>query len=283
MNKIALGLLTGAAAVLAAMLPRMPVSRAGTKVQIGKRYTEANRPSLAEVDHKPLNDLLQKYVDDKGLVAYARWKANAGDMKALDEYLLRVGCVDLSKPAAKSAQIAYWINVYNALTLKGILREYPIKSIRDRADRLGGYNIWKDLLLWIDNLSLSLDDIEHQILRRMEEPRIHAALVCGAKGCPPLSNQAYTANALDEQLTANGRRFFARAGSLRADPNHQVIYLSPLLKWYGTDFGATPVDQLRMLRPLLPGDAAGLSEISGVNVRFLDYDWSLNDQQPPSR
>lgn len=283
MRKNLFGLFVGAAIVLATMTFWGSLSRAGTKVQVGRPCTESKRPSLAEVDHKSFNDLLQKYVNEKGLVAYARWKANAGDMKALDDYLARVGCVDLSKPASRNSQIAYWINVYNALTLKGILREYPIRSIRDRVSRLGGYNIWKDLLLWVDNRKLCLDDIEHQILRRLGEPRIHAALVCGAKGCPALSQQAYSAAKLEEQLTTNARRFFARRDSFRADPGRQVIYLSPLLKWYGKDFGATPPEQLRRLRPLLPRDAAGLADKPGVRVRFLDYDWSLNDQQPPSR
>ncbi len=150
---------------------------AGPKVQVGRPCSEPNRPALGAVDHKVLNDLLQKYVDDKGLVAYAKWKASPADLQALDDYLTRAGCVDLTKPAPKAAQIAYWVNVYNALTLKGILREYPIKSIRDRTSRLGGYNIWKDLLLWVDNHTYCLDDIEHQVLRKMGEPRVHAALV----------------------------------------------------------------------------------------------------------
>jgi hypothetical protein len=284
MSKILLGLFAGALLALTVVLLCDPSGQAGTKVQVGKPCSAANRPSLAEIDHAALNDLLHKYVDDKGLVAYARWKANAADMQALDAYLARVGCVDLAKPAEKSSQIAYWVNVYNALTLKGILREYPIKSIRDRAGRLGGYNIWKDLLLWVDNRNLSLDDIEHQILRRMGEPRIHSALVCGAKGCPPLSQHAYTAPELDDQLTANGRRFFARPESFQADPRRGTIYLSPILKWYGDDFGTTTPEQLRVLRPLLPAaNGAELADKPGVNVRYLDYDWNLNDQQPPSR
>ena len=283
MRKNVLGRFAGTVIALTVIALCVPSSRAGTKVQVGRRCTEPNRPSLAEVDHKRFNDLLHKYVDDKGLVAYARWKANAGDMQALDDYLARVGCVDLAKTAPRAAQLAYWINVYNALTLKGILREYPIRTIRDRTSRLGGYNIWKDLLLWVDSRNLSLNDIEHQILRRMGDPRIHSALVCGAKGCPPLSNQAYTATELDDQLTNNGRRFFARPDNFRADPGRQVIYLSPLLKWYGEDFGATTSQQLRALRPLLPGEGSDLADKPSVKVRFLDYDWSLNDQQPPSR
>lgn len=257
---------------------------AGPKIQVGQPCREPNRPSLNEVDHQVFNSLLQKYVNDKGLVAYARWKANPADMQALDAYLVSVGRVDLNKPASRAARIAFWINVYNALTLKGILREYPIQSIRERTSRLGGYNIWKDLLLWVDNRVWSLDDIEHQVLRPLGEPRVHAALVCGAKGCPPLANRAYTGTALDGQLTANAQRFFARPDSFRADTSRNVLYLSPLLKWYGKDFGPTTADQLRTLRPLLPSsNGAHLADQPDVKVRFLDYDWGLNDQTPASR
>ncbi len=277
------GILMGGIAALCSMALCLPSLRGGAKVQVGKPCTMPNRPSLAEVDHKPWNELLHKYVDDKGMVAYARWKADADDMQALDDYLAKAGCVDLKKAAPKEVRIAYWINVYNALTIKGILREYPIRSIRERAARLGGYNIWKDLLLWVDNRSLSLDDIEHQILRRMGEPRIHAALVCGAKGCPPLSSQAYTGSSLDERLTENARKFFARSDAFRVDSSGRTVYLSPLLKWYGGDFGATTDEQLRNLKPLLPTEAAQAAENPGVKVRFLDYDWNLNDRNPPSR
>jgi hypothetical protein len=281
MRKTVFGLWRGSALALVAMALCIPASRAGSKVQVGKPCSEPNRRSLAEVDHTAWNELLRKYVDDKGLVAYALWKSNSADVQALDDYLTRAGCVDLSKDVPREAQLAYWINVYNALTLKGILREYPIRSVRDRASKFGGYNIWKDLLLWVDNRNLCLDDIEHQILRRMGEPRIHSALVCGAKGCPPLSSQAYSAVNLDEQLTANARRFFARTDSFRVDPNGRTIYLSPLLKWYGSDFGATSAEQLRTLRPLLPDRGGAAVDKPGINIRFLDYDWSLNDREPP--
>lgn len=275
--------LSGAAAWIVLALISRP-AWAGGKVQVGQPCTQMDRPSLAELDHGPFTALLQKNVDEKGLVAYAHWKASADDMKALDDYLARLGCVDLQKAAPKAAQIAFWINAYNALTLKGILREYPLRSIRDKTPVLGGYNIWKDLLLWVDNGQYSLDDIEHQILRKMGEPRIHAALVCGAKGCPPLAGHAYTAADLDAQLDGNGQRFFARPDSFRADPDHREVYVSPLLKWYGKDFGATPAEQLRTVRPLLPSpDGAAWMDDPKVRVKYLDYDWNLNDQNPPSR
>jgi hypothetical protein len=274
----ATALVLGAAGLLAHF------ALAGPKVQVGRPCAEPNRPALAEVDHQPYDDLLRKYVDDHGLVAYGRWKATTGDAQALDEYLARLGCVDLRKPAPRAAQLAYWINVYNALTIKGIVREYPTNSIRNHTSRLGGYHIWKDLLLWVDGSHYSLEAIEHQVLRPLGEPRIHFAIVCASKGCPPLANRAYTAADLDQQLTANARRFFAQPENFRADARSRTVYVSQLLKWYGTDFAVTPAEQLRVLRPYLPSpESLAWIDSSSPTVRSLDYDWGLNDQHPLSR
>lgn len=283
MRKKLLWGLTGGAVVIAAALVICQFVMAGTKVQVGAPCAAPDRPSLAEVDHSAWDALLQKYVDDRSLVAYAKWKANADDLKALDQYLTRMGCVDLGKPAPKEAQLAYWINVYNALTVRGILREYPTTSIRNHTAKLGGYNIWKDLLLWVDGKNYSLDDIEHQVLRKMGEPRIHFAIVCASIGCPPLANRAYTAKDLDSQLAANARRFFAQPANFRADERSRTVYVSELLKWYGTDFAPTPAEQMKILRPYYPSPEAAAWIEAGVTVRHLDYNWGLNDQSPPSR
>jgi hypothetical protein len=283
MRKKLLWGLTGGAVVVAAALVICQFVMAGTKVHVGGPCTAADRPSVAEVDHSAFDALLQKYVDDRSLVAYAKWKDNADDLKALDQYLTRMGCVDLSKNASKEAKLAYWINVYNALTIRGILREYPTTSIRNHTAKLSGYNIWKDLLIWVDGKNYSLDDIEHQILRKMGEPRIHFAIVCASIGCPPLANRAYTAKDLDSQLAANARRFFAQPANFRADERSRTVYVSELLKWYGTDFASTPAEQMKILRPYFPSpEDLGWID-AGVTVRHLDYNWGLNDQSPSSR
>lgn len=275
--------LSGVVVVVTVALVICQFVMAGTKVQVGGPCASPDRPSLAEVDHSALDTLLQKYVDDRSLVAYAKWKDNAADLKALDQYLTRMGCVDLGKPAPRAAQLAYWINVYNALTIRGILREYPTTSIRNHTAKVSGYNIWKDLVLWVDGKNYSLDDIEHQILRKMGEPRIHFAVVCASIGCPPLANRAYTAKDLDSQLAANARRFFAQPVNFRADERSRTVYVSELLKWYGTDFAPTPAEQMKILRPYFPSPEAFAWIETGVTVRYLDYNWGLNDQSPRSR
>jgi hypothetical protein len=254
---------------------------AGPKVYVGKPCDSTNRPSLAQVDHGALDALLQKYVDGNGLVAYGKWKANAGDVKALDDYLEKSGCVDLRKPVPRQVQVAYWINIYNALTLKAILREYPTTCICQHRFRIGGFNIFKDLVLWVDGTYYSLDDIEHRTLRKMGEPRIHFAIVCGGKGCPPLSNRVYTANGLEKQLVANAQRFFAKPSNFKVEG--KTVWTSQLLKWYGSDFGRTAAEQWRSLRPYLPApENLAWLESGAFTVRYTDYDWTLNDQNPVS-
>lgn len=252
------------------------------KVVIGRPAADIPRVALDQVDHKELAALLGKYVDAQGLVAYGRWKATPADMAALDQYLAHLGAVDVDASEHRNAKVAFWINAYNAVTLKGILEKYPTSSIRNHTAVVGAYNLWTDLLLPVDGREYSLEDIEHGVLRgQLQEPRIHFALVCAAKGCPPLRNRPYTAAGLDDELADNARRFFARPQSFGADAARRVVYLSEIFDWYGADFGSTQAEQLQRLRPYLP-NAESLSwiENADVTLKYTKYDWALNDQSP---
>jgi hypothetical protein len=267
--------------VLALLLVGMLVAHSlRQRVLIGGPAT-AERVPLSQVDHQPFDALLQKYVDDNGLVAYRKWQADAGDVHALDDYLARLGATDLSPPAPRQAELAFWINAYNALTLKGILLKYPTRSIREHTPLVGGYNIWKDLLLWVDGSNYSLDNIEHDNLRKRGEPRIHFALVCAARGCPPLRNHAYTAAGLEQELTDNARTYFANPAHFRSDEAEHSVKVSQLFSWYGADFAPTPHGVIQALRPYFPRteQSAWLGG-SDVSLDFLEYDWRLNDQEP---
>jgi hypothetical protein len=252
------------------------------KVVIGGQAGDAPRIGVGQVDHQALAVLLEKYVDDQGLVAYGRWKATPADMAALDAYLAHLGSVDVSNSGQRNAEIAFWINAYNALTIKGILREYPTSSIRNHTSLIGGYNLWTDLLLPVDGREYSLNDMEHDALRgQLQEPRIHFALVCAAKGCPPLRNRPYTAGGLDNELADNARRFFARPENFRADSAGRVVYLSEIFDWYGADFGSSTAERLQKLRPYLPdADLLSWIENADVTVKYTKYDWALNEQTP---
>jgi hypothetical protein len=279
-RRLLLGGLAGAAGVLAG-LALVHLTR--DRIEVGGAPGPGPRLSPERIDHAPLADLLDRYVDGQGLVAYRHWRDSAADRRALEQYLESLGQADLAAPADRPAQLSFWINAYNALTLKGILDVYPTTSIRAHTG-LVGFNLWRDLVLRVDGRPYSLDQIEHEVLRPMGEPRIHFALVCAARGCPPLRNEAYRGDRLEAQFADNARRFFARPENFRADPARRTVYLSQLFNWYGSDFAATPAELLRLLRPHFP-PSVSLDWIDepDVSVEFLDYDWSLNDQQPAGR
>lgn len=240
----------------------------------------APQTPVESIDHAAWNGLLQKYVDRVGMVDYAAWKGSAADVALLDSYLQQLAGAQFAPGAPRSAVLAFWINAYNAVTVRGILREYPTTSIRNHTATLWGYNIWKNLLLPVDGKNYSLDEIEHKVLRPMSEFRVHFALVCASIGCPPLRDEAYIAGRLDEQLDDNSRAFFADPKRFGADPANETLLLSPILQWYSGDFGADRSAQLRTIAHLLPTDEArGLATSGRATVRYLDYDWGLNEQR----
>jgi hypothetical protein len=253
--------------------------RAGDKIAVGKNWPSADRISIDAVDHSTWTGLLVRYVDARGMVNYKDWKASGDDAAELDKYLEHLSRASLRQPASREAALAYWINAYNAVTMWGILREYPTSSIRNHTARLFGYNIWYDLLLWVDGQQYSLHQIEHEVLRKTGEPRIHFAIVCASMGCPRLLDTAYTTDQLDAQLTTNARQFFADGGKFRYDASQNRVWVSPILDWFAADFGRDQAAQLRAIAPHLPDDrAANLARGGAARVSFLDYDWNLNDQ-----
>lgn len=234
--------------------------------------------SLDRVDHSTWDRLLKKYVNDEGMVDYQAWKNSTADLAALKKYLATLSRADAGARASKAGKLAFWINAYNALTVHGILEVYPTTSIRNHTAVAFGYNIWKDLLLPVGQEKYSLNDIEHKILRKLSEPRIHFAIVCASIGCPRLRNEAYTPAAVDAQLADNTRDFFSRKRNLRVDPQRRVIYVSSILDWFSEDFGATPQDGLAGLANYMPESAARFVRQKRFAIRYLEYNWNLNKQ-----
>lgn len=251
---------------------------AGPTVTVGAVVPSQQQVPVEQIDHSTWNRLLAKYVDKNGFVDYTAWKASADDMQSLDTYLAHLSAAKFSRTSSRESLLAFWINAYNAVTVKGILREYPTSSIRNHTAKIYGYNIWKDLQLTVSGKSYSLEAIEHDVLRKMDEPRIHFAIVCASIGCPRLLNQAFTAEQLEGQLTTNAKAFFADRTKFHADTASGTISVSPILDWFGEDFGADASARMRSIAPYLPTSAQPLAQSKSVRVKFLDYDWNLNDQ-----
>lgn len=261
-------------AVTMASSPRDNTVVLGTPVPVNQQI------SMDKIDHSAWNALLKKYVDQSGQVNYQAWKDSKTDILALDRYLNTLSTAGTKVTAKRNAQLAFWINAYNAVTVKGILREYPTTSIRNHTAKLFGYNIWKNLLLVVGDTRISLDSIEHKVLRKSAEPRIHFAIVCASHSCPRLLNEAYAADELEQQLTGNTKQFFANSENFQFDVNKNQFLMSSILDWFKDDFGDNQAERLKTIASYLPTDEArSAAEKNSVTITYLTYDWSLNEQR----
>jgi uncharacterized protein YyaL (SSP411 family) len=232
-----------------------------------------DRPAAAHFDHAAFGALLARHVDAEGGVDYTALQRDTG---ALDAYLQALADAPLAE-LDRNERLALLINAYNAFTLRLILDEYPVKSIKD----IPASKRWDDRRWNVGGSVWSLDQIEHEQIRAaFDEPRIHFALVCGAVGCPPLRREAYAGDRLEAQLEAQARTVHADERWFRYDRAANVVWLTKLYDWYRDDFvdGAASVTAYaaRYAPALKEALDAGLDP----TVRWLDYDWTLNDRQP---
>ena len=270
--------------VLIGLLALVRPSHAGKKVYVGSNVPESRRVSIDTIKHTKWDAIVRKYVNGDGLVDYAGLKSSRTDLESLDRYIKLLSSADPSVSAKRESILAYWINAYNAVTVYGILREYPTTSIRNHTAKVVGYNIWHDLQLVAGGKGWSLDQMEHEILRKMNEPRIHFAIVCASIGCPRLLNEAYVPERLEAQLETNAKDFFSRPQNFRYAPASQRFYMSAILSWFGTDFGKDRAAQLGRIAAWLPtAEAQQAARQNAVSVSFLEYDWNLNEQKKNRR
>lgn len=247
------------------------------KGPLGEKWPSSKLVSIDQIDHSAFNALLNRYVDSDGYVNYKAWRSSRNDRSTLQTYLSELAKADPTQNASRESQLAFWINAYNAVTLEGILQVYPTSSIRKHTSKFGGYNIWDDLPLLVAGKPYSLNDIEHKVLRKMGEPRIHFAIVCASVGCPRLLNSAYVPEKLDDQLMINSKDFFSRQQNFKIN-NAGTVEVSSILKWFGEDFGNSQVERFKYLQQYVPQNAQQYVIKSNVRVVYQDYNWSLNDQ-----
>ena len=246
------------------------------KETAGRQWPANQQVSIDQIDHSGFDQLLKTYVDVNGRVNYKAWHQSRGCRDQLTTYLNNLSRANPDMQASREARLAYWINAYNAVTIEGILRVYPTTSIRKHTAKLLGYNIWKDLIFTAGNTKISLEDIEHKVLRTMGEPRIHFAIVCASIGCPRLLNEAYVPQQLQQQLAVNTKDFFSRQQNLQVVGN--TLKLSQIISWFGSDFGPTQQQQIQILSRYFPPKAQTLVASGNYSVDFLEYDWDLNTQ-----
>jgi hypothetical protein len=236
------------------------------------------------LDAAPFDALLKRYVavgpDGVNRVDYATWKNATADRKALDQV---VTTTSKQTPSAmsKPQQLAYWANLYNAITLQVILDSYPVKSIRDIKskgvwlDPKAFIGPWVQKRVTVEGRELSLDEIEHAILRpTFKDPRVHYTVNCASYGCPNLRPAAWRAETLEADLDAAARDFVnhPRGAAVSGDG----LKVSSIYKWFQADFGGTPAGVIAHLKKYAtPELAKKLDKKTEIADDF--YDWSLND------
>lgn len=240
-------------------------------------------------DHAAFTAVLQRVVRGP-LVHYA---ALAREPEGLDAYLAALAGTDSAALAAapRAARLAFWINAYNACTVKLVIEHYPIRPAafpRALVRALQGVpansirqipETFTRAFCDVAGAPRSLDGIEHEIIRPMDEPRIHFAVNCAARSCPVLAPEAYEAARLDAQLDAAVRRFVENPEhyQLERRANGAVLRLNKVLDWYQQDFGDEAGVVAFLLPYLPPEDAAYIRDHGPVRVEYAAYDWTLND------
>lgn len=221
------------------------------------------------VDNQIYGELLKKYVVD-GNVDYKGFKV---EEKKLDQYLDILTKVDVDA-LDRDEQFAHYVNVYNAWTIKLILTKYPdLESIKDLGNILK--SPWKKKFVQLKDEVVTLDHVEHDILRPgFKDPRVHFAVNCASRSCPPLRSEPYTGAKLDRQLREMTAAFINDPGQYRLEDD--TLRVSSIFKWFSEDFNG---DVTGFYRQYAQGDLKSKLEALGnrTKIKYLDYDWSLND------
>ena len=221
------------------------------------------------VDNSIYADLLKKHVAN-ARVNYSGFKA---DEKELDKYLAVLSRTNV-KSLSRTEQYAFYINAYNAFTIKLILSKYPgVNSIKE----IGTFftNPWQKKFIPLQGRTVTLDYIEHEVLRpRFKDPRVHFAVNCASKGCPPLRNEPYEPDRLENQLDEQTRRFIndGKNNFVKKD----TLFLSRIFKWFKEDFSDNPARFVRQYADTPLKEAIQAAGDLDIKVSYLSYDWSLN-------
>ena len=222
--------------------------------------------------HDLFNQVLQEHVDKKGRVDYTKLKANP---EKLERYLDLLA-VAKPKDLSYNAQLAFWVNAYNALVIKGVIDHYPTTSVR-KVKLFRGF--FYRLKFQVAGKTYTPNQIEHGIIRtEFVDPRVHFVLVCASTSCPPIENSAFAAETIEERLETATFNFVQNPEQVRIDRVKRRVYLSKIFKWYDNDFTEGYDGVVDFLTDYLPPEDADFLLAENVKFHYLDYDWTLNDQ-----
>ncbi len=232
----------------------------------------------AAFDFSGWDALLKKHIQPTTLEGVRLNAIDYAKLRTDPEFKKLVGELKSFSPAqlkTRQEKLAFWINVYNIIAAKEVLDNYHVKGINDAGSLF--QVVWKKPVGQVGGQAITLNDIEHEILRKMGEPRIHVAIVCASVSCPDIRPEAYRAETLDAQLTDQTKRFLENRGKgMRLDSGKNQIYLSAIFNWFEKDFESQG-GVLKFITTYAPASAQKDLKNGKLNISYLDYNWNLND------
>jgi hypothetical protein len=257
------------------------VAQAAPRAELWERWTAHDPKSAQTIDHGAWEAFLTRYlrIGADGIHGVAYGLVTPADRRALDAYIDGLSRLPISS-YSRPEQMAYWINLYNALLVRVVLGHYPIASVRaiGASTKPGISGPWQEKRLEIEGTPVSLGDIEHRILRPIwRDPRIHYALSCAAVGCPNLQPEPFQADRLERQLSQAAMAYINDPRCIETDDDRLVV--SSIYRWYQDDFGGSDLDVINHLMAYAePGLAMDLQHFD--RIAGDDFEWRLNDATP---
>ena len=228
-------------------------------------------------DFSDWDRLIKKYVAPKavdGILINAIDYPNLKKDPIFLSLASRLSSYTLESLESEQSKLTFWINVYNILAAKMITDHYPIESIKDAGSLFK--SVWKQPAGKVGGKERTLNDIEHEILRKMNEPRIHVAIVCASVSCPDLQLEAYTVEKLNEQLDDQMKKFLqSREKGMKLDEKKNRVYLSSIFKWFKEDFESKGGVLKYISRYVSAEEKKALND-STLKISYMDYNWNIN-------
>jgi Protein of unknown function, DUF547 len=249
---------------------------AGPPAELWHRWLAHDPVSTRRIDHRDWDAFLVRYlrIGAEGVHRVAYGEVTPADRALLERYIAQLAGTPISQ-YNRAEQMAYWINLYNALVVRLVVEHYPIASIRDVGGGPGAPGPWRQELVRIEGIPVSLHDIADRILRPIwRDPRVHYALSCGAVGCPNLQPEPFEADRLEQQLSEAALAYVNHSRCIRIEGDQ--LGLSSMYRWYRDDFGGTDRGVINHLMAYAEPDLA-------MKLQRFDrigddgFDWTLND------
>lgn len=249
--------------------------------ELWDKWTSHDADSNLLIDHSQWDDLVGRFVmpTKDGFNRFAYSKFQIADKKQLGDYISGLSKTPISQ-YDRDEQLAFWINLYNAVTVKVMLDNYPVHSIRDIKSSFFIPGPWDKKLIKVEGEKITLNDIEHRILRPIwQDARIHYAVNCASIGCPNLQSRAFTADNMEAMLEAAAVEFINHRRAVQV--KYGKLRVSSIYNWYKADFGGTDarvIDHIsQYAKPQLAEQLSGIESIDNDD----HYNWSVNSLNPP--